>query len=93
MGAMVINGVLGFAMCLGMLFCLSDLDAALEASETLYYPFIEIFYSAVNSKAGAVSMATVMFVLALASSIGILASASRSTSTFLGPHHPEITLT
>lgn len=77
-----INGALGFAALVAMLFCLSDLNAALEASETMFYPFLEVFRAGVKSRGGAVAMALVILALAIASSVGIYASASRMLWSF-----------
>lgn len=59
----LINGALAFAMAIALMFCLSDLDGALEAAETMYYPFLQIFYSSVRSITGAAIMACVVFVV------------------------------
>ncbi|KAL8832664.1 MAG: hypothetical protein Q9191_000117 [Dirinaria sp. TL-2023a] len=48
----LINGLLGFGMVLGLIFCIGDVQAALAAQETLGYPFLEIFRQAVKSVAG-----------------------------------------
>lgn len=77
-----INGALAFAIVLGMLFCLADIEAAIEASETMYYPFLEIFYAAVKSRAGACVMASLVLALAIVSTVGIYASASRMMWSF-----------
>lgn len=82
MATIFINGTLALAMVIAFLFCISDLEAALEASETMYYPFLQVFYSGVNSKTGAVVMAVLLLVLAIASSVGIYASASRMLWSF-----------
>ena len=82
MWTITINGTLGFAALIAMLFCLSDLEAALEASETMFYPFLEVFYAGVKSRGGAVAMALVILTLAIASSVGIYASASRMIWSF-----------
>lgn len=82
MWTITINGTLGFAALIAMLFCLTDLEAALEASETMFYPFLEVFYSGVKSRGGAVAMALVILTLALASSVSIYASASRMLWSF-----------
>lgn len=42
-GAMLINGAVGFTMMLTVLFCLGDVDSVLETATG--YPFIQIFYS------------------------------------------------
>ncbi|KAL2020056.1 hypothetical protein VTK56DRAFT_8959 [Thermocarpiscus australiensis] len=77
-----INGLLAFAMMIGLLFSITDLDGALAASNTVFYPFLEIFQTAVNSTAGAVAMACVILVMAVASSVGVYASASRMMWSF-----------
>ena len=52
--SVILNGVLGFSMLLALLFCLGDLTDALAT--TTGYPFIEIFYQATGSTAGASAM-------------------------------------
>ncbi|QSZ36871.1 hypothetical protein DSL72_006754 [Monilinia vaccinii-corymbosi] len=78
----VINGSLAFAMGIALMFCLSDVTAALEAQTTMFYPFLEIFYSSVQSTTGACLMAGIVLVLAVASSVGVYASASRMLWSF-----------
>lgn len=73
---------MAFAIVLGMLFCLTNIEAAIEASETIYYPFLEIFYASVNSRAGACVMASLVLMLAIVSTVGIYASASRMVWSF-----------
>lgn len=82
MWTITINGTLGFAALISLLFCLTNLDSALEASETMFYPFLEVFYAGVKSRGGAVAMAVVILTLAVASSVGIYASASRMLWSF-----------
>jgi amino acid transporter len=48
-----INGALGFAMAIAILFCTTDAKAAIESADTLYYPFLYIFKNALNSTTGA----------------------------------------
>ncbi|KAI2618103.1 putative GABA transporter [Hypoxylon sp. NC1633] len=78
----LINGTLAFAMAIALMFCLSDLDGALGAAETMFYPFLQIFYTSVGSITGACVMACVVFVMAVASSVGVYASASRMLWSF-----------
>ncbi|TVY75752.1 Choline transport protein [Lachnellula suecica] len=78
----VINGGLAFAMGIALMFCLSDIDAALAAGETMFYPFLEIFSSSVQSTTGACVMAGIILVMAIASGVGIYASASRMLWAF-----------
>lgn len=40
--SMIINGMVGFAMMLTVLFCLGDVDTVLETATG--YPFIQIFH-------------------------------------------------
>lgn len=51
----ILNGTLGFAMILALLFCMpSDIPDTLDA--VTYYPFMSIYTYAVGSKAGATAM-------------------------------------
>ncbi|KAI1372106.1 amino acid transporter [Hypoxylon crocopeplum] len=77
-----INGTMGFAMVIALLFCISDVDAAVESADRLFYPFLQIFESAVKSTTGACVMAGIILVLAVASSISTYASASRMMWSF-----------
>ena len=52
--SVAINGILGLAMTIAALFCIGDLDEALNSPEG--FPFMEIFLSATNSVAGATAM-------------------------------------
>lgn len=42
-GSMIVNGIVGFAMLLTILFCLGDVESVLETATG--FPFIQIFYS------------------------------------------------
>lgn len=51
----MLNGILGFAMIIAILFCMpSSLPDTLEA--VTFYPFMSIYTYAVGSKAGATAM-------------------------------------
>ena len=52
--SVLINGALGFAMCIALLFCLGDLDAALATPTG--YPFIEVYRNASGSRVGGTAM-------------------------------------
>ncbi|KAI1409796.1 putative GABA permease [Hypoxylon sp. FL1857] len=80
--SVVLNGVMGFAMLLGYLFCLGDLDAVLASQETLGYPFLFVFQSGTRSIPGAAIMGMIVVVLAICSTIAILASSSRMLWSF-----------
>ena len=50
-----LNGVLGFVMIIALLFCIGDIDNAINSPTK--YPFIEIFYQGVrNNLHGATAM-------------------------------------
>ncbi|KAI0976248.1 putative GABA transporter [Xylaria arbuscula] len=78
----LINGTLAFAIIIAFLFCLTDLAAASAASETLFYPAFYVFKSAVKSTGGAIVMASIISVLAIASSVGVYATTSRMIWSF-----------
>ena len=77
-----INGTLGFAIILGTLFSISDIEAALSAQQTLYYPYLEIFHQAVKSTAGACIMASLIVVLGTFAAVGTFAASSRMLWSF-----------
>ncbi|RYP09568.1 hypothetical protein DL764_001253 [Monosporascus ibericus] len=58
-----INGALGFAIVIAMLFCVQDLEGAIAAIETMFYPCLQIFASATKSTTGACLMAGIIFTL------------------------------
>jgi choline transport protein len=75
MTGICINGSLGFGMLLAILFRAGDLDVALE--ENPAFPFMAIFYHAVNSRAGAAVMSSIIMVLTVSANVGFAASCSR----------------
>ncbi|KAI1277947.1 amino acid transporter [Xylaria sp. FL0933] len=78
----LINGLLALAIIIALLFCATDLESAVAATDTIFYPSLQIFQSALNSTAGAVILASVILVLGIASGVGIYASASRMLWSF-----------
>ena len=78
--SIVLNGLLGFGIALALLFCIGDIDAALHTKTD--YPFIEIFYQAVQNTTGAALMTSIIITLALCATVGIVASASRQLWAF-----------
>lgn len=59
----LINGALGFAMIIALLFSMGDMDSVLEAPVSLAgYPFIQIYYNAVESLNGTNAMVSVTLV-------------------------------
>lgn len=53
--SVLLNGTLGFAMLIALLFCMPNDTASIINSETLY-PFMGIYEYAVGSAAGATGM-------------------------------------
>lgn len=75
-----LNGLLGFGMALALLFCLGDIDAALNTKTG--FPFIEIFDQAVQNLTGAALMTSIIVALSLCATVGVVASASRQIWAF-----------
>ena len=80
MATTAINGVLGFAALMAILFCAGNVENA-EKSPT-GYPFIEIFYQATNSAGGATAMVCVILAMIFFGTIALIATASRMTWAF-----------
>jgi len=80
LGAMLINGGVGFAMMITVLYCLGDVQSVLETNTG--FPFIQVFRNSVGSVAGASVMAAVVLALTWSCAIGITTTASRMTWSF-----------
>jgi Amino acid permease len=76
----VINGVMAFGFLLVILFCIGDVEKALNTPTG--FPIIEIFYQATGSKTAATLMETCIIIIAFAASFGNMASVSRLTWAF-----------
>ena len=75
-----INGALGFATYIVILYCMGD---PLKLLENPYgQPFIEIFYNATNSKAGTTAMTSLLIAMYIFGTFGFVASASRQAWAF-----------
>ncbi|KAJ5156423.1 hypothetical protein N7492_009226 [Penicillium capsulatum] len=75
-----INGCLGFGMIIAVLFCVGDLEKALNSPTG--YPFMEMFYQATNSVPGTLAMTSIMLIIYTCSLMGLLAAASRQFWSF-----------
>ncbi|OAQ97744.1 hypothetical protein LLEC1_00414 [Akanthomyces lecanii] len=75
MGSLVINGLMGLAMVIAMLFAATDIDKALKSSSG--YPFIEIFFQATGSKGGTAVMASLIIFMTISAVVGVIATTSR----------------
>lgn len=80
LGAMLINGCVGFAMMVTVLYCLGDVESVLGTKTG--FPFIQIFANSVGNIAGASVMAAVVLTLTWSCAIGITTTASRMTWSF-----------
>jgi amino acid transporter len=76
----MLNGVMGLALLIALLFCLGDINNALNTPTG--FPFIEIFVQATNSNAAATAMTCLILLLMIAAAIGIMATASRLLWSF-----------
>lgn len=75
-GSVVINGIIGFVWCLVLLFCMGDPEVVL--SSPTGFPFMQIFYDATGSAAGASVMSLVVILIAVAANAAGLTSTSRT---------------
>lgn len=78
--SVLINGSLGFGMLIGVLYCMGDIDAALNTPTG--YPYIEIFYQGTGSMGGTLTMCSILLIIGIASVIGMLAATSRQFWSF-----------
>ncbi|KAH9826185.1 putative amino-acid permease [Teratosphaeria destructans] len=80
LGAMLINGAVGFSMMVTILYCLGDINKV--AKTATGFPFIQVFFDSVGNIAGASVMAAVVTALNWACAIGITTTASRMAWSF-----------
>jgi len=79
-GTIVINGVLGFAIVVAVLFYMGDPASALDTATG--YPIIQIFYNITRSNSAASAMASALIVMAVLATIPLVASAARTLFAF-----------
>ena len=75
-----INGALGFATYIFMLYCFGNVGEALKPTYGL--PFVEIFYNALGSKAGATALISLLIALYIFATFAFVAAASRQAWAF-----------
>ncbi len=75
-----INGALGFAAILVMMFSLNDIEKILNTPTGS--PYMQVFLDSTGSVAGATAMASIITFAAFSANIGILATASRMCWSF-----------
>ena len=69
---LTLNGMLGFGMLITILYCIQDLDMALNSPSG--FPFIEIFNQATNSLGATVTILVLIIVLTICATIANLAA-------------------
>lgn len=77
----LINGALGFAFVIAMVFCLGDIDKITSTPPT-QYPFMAVFAQAAGSKSGGSGMVAVILFMYICATTTIFASTSRMTWSF-----------
>jgi amino acid transporter len=75
LGSIAINGVLGFAFLLALLFCMGDMQTALKSSTG--FPFLEIFKNATGSAGASSAMAAPIISIAGLAAVPLMASTAR----------------
>ena len=84
--SILLNGTLGFAMLIAVLFCSGDVTAESIVETPTGYPFIAIFVQATRSVGGSTGMAIIIVVLGICATIAFVASSSRMTWSFARDH-------
>lgn len=79
--SLVINGVLSLGMLLAVLFCMGDINDAIQNAPN-GYPFMTILANGLGSVAGATAMTCLIAVLEMCSCAAGLAAASRMLWSF-----------
>lgn len=78
--SVIINGAFGFAMVIALLFCLGNLEAALQSPTG--YPAMYIFSHGTGSVAGAATIFSIIIVVGVCSITGQMATSSRQFWSF-----------
>jgi amino acid transporter len=80
MWAVGANAVMLLLVGITYIFCLGDLDSALNSPT--YQPVIQVFYNATKSKAGTNTMVAVIIIIFMSACVGQVATASRQMWSF-----------
>ena len=80
MASVAINGVLGFGMLIGVLFCLGSIENALTPATG--FTFMEVFQEATGTNAFATGLTALLLVLFIFCAVAVLGAASRVTWAF-----------
>lgn len=75
LGSIIVNGCMGFGFLIGILFCMGDLETALNT--TTGYPIIQIFYNVTGNIRSATALCSTVVIMASLATIPLIASAGR----------------
>ena len=79
----LLNGILGFAILIVVLFVTVDIDGVLASPTGLLgFPFMQVFYDATGSLAGASVMICIIIIMDICAAIAFLATSSRIVFAF-----------
>ena len=76
----LLNGCMGVAILLTLLFCLGDANSVLHTE--LAFPAYQIYLNAVGSVGGTIGLASIILFVVIGSIVTFIATASRATWAF-----------
>ncbi|KAH6651539.1 amino acid permease-domain-containing protein [Truncatella angustata] len=79
-GSVAVNGILGLAYCIVLLYSISSLDDIL--STPTGFPFMQIYQTVTQSQAGTTIMSLLIIIIAATANVACVASASRTAWAF-----------
>lgn len=79
-GTILLNGTLGLGFLFALLFCLGDVESVLTTRTG--FPIIQIFYNTTGSTSATTALMMPFIIVAIASTFGLLPSASRTLWAF-----------
>lgn len=82
--SIVINGCMGLAIVIAMLYGATDIDEAIHSNTG--YPSIEIIYQATGSIGGTAAITSLIVVMSLSCLVGTIATTSRVFWSFARDH-------
>ena len=85
MSTLVLNGLTGWIMVITFCFCIGNVEDAVNSPTG--QPYIQVFYNATNSHAGATVMSAIIVFMTLCAIITNLATVSRQTFAFARDFH------
>ncbi|THC87979.1 hypothetical protein EYZ11_012579 [Aspergillus tanneri] len=78
--SVAINGTLGFSILVAVLFCMGDVQEALDSPTG--YPYFEIFHQAMGTTSGGLGLSAVLVTMSICAVLGTLACTSRQFWSF-----------